>query len=926
MPFKTGKTFKSYFAWKLFSLFTSVALIPSALLLLSVFYIYQDTEIERNKLYQKNTLKQYVMTGFASLNQQQKFAREIGSIFETVGPKQAKTFAKTSGLAQLSYSKPYGISTTLLGSPIELKAPPFGEQGDFEASYIAEELLFFSIAIDNSPNSAYVIGSLPLFSLWEESNLSNSETICILINYPAEYLCASPDKPTPEIRHDIENLSSDEYYQQNRSLFVPGFELEEKINFVLITEKQGNAIKSSLLTSILTTTVLTLILSWLAIKIIRKVTRPIDSLNEIEIVNTPGVVNNQSELERFKNSYININDDLNNKVTTLSAIKNLSEAALKNNEELHKVFLANLPNLDIINTAVLINGLDWPSNISISTVNSHKEISDHCLPNNINLQKLHDVMSGEMTEESLHFLNYHIDLITSSKFNLKLTDGYFWLRNNDKVLALLACSFDEDKECTPTASLEIAHYANYAQLAFSNKIKERQLTYRANYDPLTGLLNRDQMNALLTKHVSLASETEISAFLFIDLDNFKNVNDTLGHIVGDSILKECAETFLDLVQPLNATLSRFGGDEFTLFTQNIKNKNQAIQLANTLIKSLDKKSTNKQTAKLSASIGVVFPNKENSATEILRRADIAMYHAKSSGRSRVAIYTEKLNASAHNRAVIEQLVRKIDSKNDIKVHYQAKVDREGNVSGFEALVRFNIEDDNLLSPQAIIQEAERNGKIHEMGVNIFTQACEQYSQWEKLKIAPPSLAINISPYQLEDTTLPSELESICQHYNIKTSCIELEITESQLIDSNGDTAKCIQRLGQAGFLLAVDDFGTGYSCFSYLANLPFSRLKVDRSFVVKMEQGGKHKKTLASIISTGASLGLKVTVEGIETAAQAQAVFDLGCDDIQGFLYSPAVPADMATKQLQQAPKVDIYSTDDLPSVSSSCTNPPQSS
>jgi diguanylate cyclase (GGDEF)-like protein len=429
--------------------------------------------------------------------------------------------------------------------------------------------------------------------------------------------------------------------------------------------------------------------------------------------------------------------------------------------------------------------------------------------------------------------------------------------------------------------------------------KVAQLTYQATHDPLSGLANRARF--LDTVEHALAHERV--ALLFLDLDNFKVVNDSLGHATGDRLILAVAERLRTLAESAGQDcIARLGGDEFTLLVRDAGDGTPAVLLAERILRELSKPILiDDHELFVSASIGVAVSSSGQGAGDLLRAADVAMYEAKSSGRGRCAVYDPTMGKHAAERLELETELRRAIEHGGLQVHYQPIVDlRTGRVAEMEALVRWTHPSRGLMSPAAFIPIAEESGLIVPLGRWVLEQACRQVRAWQlQYPSQPPLVAsVNLSARQLQHPSLTRSVSEILERTGLPATSLKLEITESVLM-RDVDAAR-LRSLTERGIRLAIDDFGTGYSSLAYLSRLPIDTLKIDRSFIARLGQEPESDAVVRTIVALAHSLSLNVTAEGIERHEQAVHVQRLGCTHAQGYLI--ARPVSASDVDLQSTP------------------------
>ena len=415
----------------------------------------------------------------------------------------------------------------------------------------------------------------------------------------------------------------------------------------------------------------------------------------------------------------------------------------------------------------------------------------------------------------------------------------------------------------------------------------------ANHDTLTGLPNRAMFNDNLQGAIARASRSNsMLALFFIDLDHFKQVNDTLGHPFGDSVLREAVRRFSGLVRD-GDTLARFGGDEFVLLVENLKDAADVHPIAQKLQSILDPRATlqgNEVT--LSSSIGVcVYPAHGKDAATLLANADIAMYQAKAMGRKQYSVYSPGMSDLATEKYQMETALRRALEEDRLRIHYQPKIDiASGRVTGVEALIRWEHPELGLIYPDRFIPLAEETGLIIPIGRWTIKEVCARAKAWEEQGIPPMIMSINLSGSQLMHPEFVRECAAALKAAGRKPELFELEITESMVMQNPERATQLMDELREIGIRLAIDDFGTGYSSLSYLKQFPVHTLKVDQSFVRDLPHNRDDVAITRAVIAMAHSLKMNVIAEGVERKEQLTLLEAEGCDEFQGFYCAKALP------------------------------------
>ena len=444
---------------------------------------------------------------------------------------------------------------------------------------------------------------------------------------------------------------------------------------------------------------------------------------------------------------------------------------------------------------------------------------------------------------------------------------------------------------------------------------ERRITQLAHYDSLTGLPNSRFFRELCTPALERSARLgSACALLQLDIDRFKAVNDALGHADGDAVLRQVAERLAasirasDLVSSARAVqeslIARVGANAFNLLLVDVDQAQAAAGVAERLLRNLASPLVlNGRELVLTASIGIaMFPRDASGADGLMRCAEQALYTAKASGRAQHRFFDEAMNAAASARLARESDLRHGIAQGQLRLHYQPKVDAaSGVIVGAEALVRWLHPQRGLVPPGDFIPLAEESGLIGPLTEWVLETACADQRQRADAGLPVLPVSVNLAAPTLADAALPDRLLRLLARHDLTPACLVLEVTESLLMS---DVDRAVARLGALraqGFAMALDDFGTGYSSLSYLNRFPVDELKIDRSFITEVAQGGRHSAIAASIIALGREFGLRVVAEGVETAAQADALLRLGCRQQQGYLHARPMPAEAYANRLAAA-------------------------
>ncbi len=453
----------------------------------------------------------------------------------------------------------------------------------------------------------------------------------------------------------------------------------------------------------------------------------------------------------------------------------------------------------------------------------------------------------------------------------------------------------------------INQYAAIFSDITERKKREQKIHELAYFDELTGLANRRLFQDRLEQALANAKRHHHQlAVLFLDLDLFKRINDTLGHQAGDEALRQVAKR-LQKASRAGESVARLGGDEFTMLVPECEAKEEIVKLAQRIVAQFELPFQIQQNElALTTSVGIsIYPQHGHTASELLKCADAAMYQAKESGRNNYSIYNSSLGQRHDQALQLEQALRKALSQQQLQVHYQPKVElKTGQLHSLEALVRWNDQELGQVAPADFIPIAETLGLIHQLGQQVLRQVCHQLQQWGPLAVP---VAVNISAKELADPQFLSQLKQILAESEVDPQLLELEITESCLLPERAaETQRVLQKLRQLGIRLAIDDFGTGYSSLSYLRHLPINCLKIDRSFIKTLPDNTNDRQITSAIIAMANAMGLDVIAEGVESQAQQEFLLSAGCQFGQGYWFGKALDQSNILHLLRQAKQYPI--------------------
>jgi diguanylate cyclase (GGDEF)-like protein/PAS domain S-box-containing protein len=516
-------------------------------------------------------------------------------------------------------------------------------------------------------------------------------------------------------------------------------------------------------------------------------------------------------------------------------------------------------------------------------------------------------ITGYKETEIIH---QHLDKLKSDRHSQEFFDelwskvretgswrGEVWnQRSNGEVYPAwmtISCVLDEYDH--------ILHYVAVFSDITSIKQSQSQLEHLAHHDSLTNLPNRLLFEDRLQHAISQSKRQRRQlAVLFLDLDRFKNINDTLGHAMGDELLKEVAMRLQHLLRD-GDTAARLGGDEFTVLVENLEDPSQAAVVASKIQESF--KTPYKIAGRelhITTSIGIsIYPEDGKTVADLTKNADAAMYQAKEQGRNNYRYYTSELTRTAFERLLLETELRSALKKDQLLLYYQPQISlKDGQMTGAEAVLRWHHPRLGIIPPARFIPLAEESGLIHEIGHWVLREACEQTRYLYKQGLFQGRMAINLSVRQIMQTDLILRFEQIIAESDCPPDMLQLEVTEGIFMGQMQHSVPVLDVFKKLGVSIAIDDFGTGYSSLSYLKQLPIDKLKIDRSFIRDLPSDSDAIAITQAIIALGKNLGLLIIAEGVETLAQQALLQKMGCEEGQGYLYSPPVPANAFEEML----------------------------
>ena len=470
--------------------------------------------------------------------------------------------------------------------------------------------------------------------------------------------------------------------------------------------------------------------------------------------------------------------------------------------------------------------------------------------------------------------------------------GEMWQRRKDDEEFLGWLEMSEVRDAFGIRS----HFVAVVNDITDKKRAEQELRYLANYDTLTGLPNRALLSERLGRAIVRARRHETRvAVLFLDLDRFKDINDSLGHATGDRLLKAAA-TRLQATIGAADTVARLGGDEFTVVLEDVDSLVAVERMAREILRAFSTplEVDERHDVSITPSLGIsLYPDHAQAPTDLLKYADTAMYQAKAEGRNTYQIYNETMDAEARQRAAVIACLRKALERNEFRLMYQPRMSlADGSITGVEALLRWRSPELGEISPVVFIPLAEESGLILAIGEWVLRESCRQLQAWREQGLVEISVGVNVSVLQLLRGNLTEFLQDVLDETGLPADRVELEVTESMVMQNAEQATAVLNDLRNIGVSLAIDDFGTGYSSLVYLKRLPIDTLKIDKEFIDDLTRDPDDEAITSTIITMGHSLGLNVIAEGVETELQLNFLRDHGCDEIQGHWLSRPIDAE----------------------------------
>ena len=795
----------------------------------------------------------------------------------------------------------------------------------------AKPVIFISRLIDvDSENRGIITALINQDYLWGDADLFNNKTSACIFGLSFSYLHCSnnPGNPFQEMIADSKHftstsvntiLDSEDNLSGSWRLFLQARFSQSEWKIILLQNSTDAFSQLKFFSGIYASVVLLaiLIVSLFSIYLIRRNMVPLEALmtgirkmsdNQYD---TQVSLHSADEFEEVADAFNTMTSRIGSQIDRLTA-----------QAEIDHLILSRPSVDDIVNIA--FNGIErltscsWMGMAIMQDEQSHtfqlkgrNRGEDHArVINDLILSKmeiqtalsLESIVVDDQDDQFAPSLRHYPTAESKSYLILPIT-------NMDGLIALLILGYISNP---PSKDAEQSReFSNRIAVAFSNASWEEKLYTQAHFDPLTSLPNRMLLEDRLDQEISHAARNDTYlAVLFLDLDRFKIINDSLGHEFGDSLLKVMAKRMCKCLRQED-TVARLGGDEFVILIRGLVSPERALTTATSIAEKVIAEVSKPVTLEehdihITTSIGIaICPTDGNNTDTLLRNADTAMYHAKDLGRGNFQFYSEKLNAAAKNRLNMESRLHKALDEDEFEFHYQAKVDPvTGIIVGGEALIRWIDQDEGTIYPNRFITIADEIGLTTRIGKWGLEQACIQAKQWSSQLSRPFRISVNISAHYFHHGNLLKHVQNALRNAELEAACLEIEITESTAMYDMERTILILTQLRDLGVFISIDDFGTGYSSLTYLKYFPVYALKIDRSFIMQIPYSEKDTAIVKSTISLAHNLGLKVVAEGVETREQLNVLTSMGCDEIQGYIYSSPVKTEQFTELLSKGPFV----------------------
>jgi diguanylate cyclase (GGDEF)-like protein len=756
----------------------------------------------------------------------------------------------------------------------------------------------------------YVLG------VWDTRNLGIDACVLdageVLLYATRDHLCEKlVETVSGKLQHkgNISFETDKRYFSRYRGLF-----LEDKFGIpnwkIAIIQPEGDIFLASVVfrnNFIVSALVVILSLSLLSIYLIRTRMAPLASIMAgIKRVSEkryeePVRVNSGDEFEELADAFNSMSAQVSRQLVTMASMAEIDQLILTRikKEDIIRVVLdktGEVINSDSIGLAIL-EGQDGDGKLYQFSTASKGEFktAEVTVTARLREQLASDlVWLGQAEPEGPDLLALFPD---KTRFLLLLP-----VVRNDQLVAVIVLGYEQKPSLDDEMQATAKSYAGRIAVALANAEWEERLFHQAHYDTLTGLPNRLSMLDRLRRTSEQARRSgESFAVLFIDMDDFKLVNDTLGHHAGDEMITLMGQRLQSCLRA-GDTVARMGGDEFVLISGAFKSSESAVsamsKVASKVMEALAQPlDIAGREIRSSSSIGIaIFPRDGHDPDSLLKNADTAMYHAKSLGRGNFQFFSEKLNAESVALMSLSSDMKRALENDEFELHFQPKVSLpEQQIVGAEALIRWNHPERGMIPPGDFIEVAERMGLISAIGNWTMNETCRQICAWREAGNEVPRISINVSAIQIHQEDLATRVIELAEAYRLDPKQLEIEIVEGVLVEDIEATTAKLQQLRDLGVHISIDDYGTGYSSLSYVRSFPVDTLKIDRCFIAKLCENSADRAIVTSTIVLAHNLGMTVVAEGVETAEQARLLQELGCDQFQGYFFSRPLAANDVT-------------------------------
>lgn len=773
---------------------------------------------------------------------------------------------------------------------------------------------------ENSPDAGILMAELHPEALWEVDNIGVNQLV-VMTDVGESWFSSMPTVSLPsQLFTELLDKYSGNFNQNlGNNAYLGGFWQAPIANMfaspdliIVLAQPKSLALGSiDYFTKVYPPLILltVLIVAFLSTKLIAKYLSPLTALRIATERIAEGqfdhqvAINSKDEFETLGDSFNEMTRRLRSQFEIQSTMAEIDRQILSvlNADEIVETALTRLPGIffsDLISIAKFDAEKQLILEVHTRRDDQHFDLLDQSFP--ISDEELTDLQKNQ---DSVLEINNQPRLPAYLEI-LKLTGNWHFLVIpvvvNGAISATISFAYQQATVIGKELKAIARSFGDRISVALSNAAWEEKLFHQAHFDGLTGLANRLVLNDRLLQEIARASrDSKQLAVFFLDLDRFKNVNDSLGHAAGDELLIQIAEHLSNSIRTTDLVV-RMGGDEFVVLITDIDNPALISMIAEKVLKAVDTTSVVAgQSVKSTASMGIaMYPTDGHTPEDLLKHADSAMYYAKNDGRANFRFYSAEMTEKALENIKLEHELRAAISKGEIIVYYQPKFDSEKQVIGAEALIRWNHSELGMISPAKFIPIAEQSMLIVEIGHWVLEQTCEFVKSFTNLGIEPVPISVNISGVEFDRPDIVNKTAEILKRTRVNPDFIELELTENVAI---GNREACIERMHQLkalGLRLAMDDFGTGFSSLSYLQDLPLDVLKIDQHFIRELETGINSQAIVRAILALADGLHMQVIAEGVETELQLKFLQDHQCKFFQGFLFSRPIPANEFVKLL----------------------------